>query len=113
MNILTRLAACLAVLLFLFTSNSRAQDEERKDAEGCKDSPLITRFPGSIINSCDNKEYEQADLPWKDGGTKHVEGDYHYWDIATRQGTSAGTRAAERSAAPASPSACSAWPCGK
>ena len=65
-----------------------AQEEERKDAEGCKDSPLITRFPGSIINSCDNKEYDQADLPWKDGGTKHVEGEYHYWDIATRPGIS-------------------------
>ena len=88
MKILTRSAASLAVLLFLFAASSRAQDEDRKDAEGCKDSPLITRFPGSIINSCDNKEYEQADFPLKDGATKHVEGEYHYWDIATRPGTS-------------------------
>jgi len=77
---------CVAALFFV--ASLRAQEEERKDAEGCKDSPLITRFPGSIINSCDNKEYDQADLPWKDGGTKHVEGEYHYWDIATRPGTS-------------------------
>src|SRR5437868_2262746 len=48
-------------LLLLFAANVRAQDEEKpQDAEGCKDSPLITRFPGSIIHSCDNKEYEQA-----------------------------------------------------
>jgi outer membrane protein OmpA-like peptidoglycan-associated protein len=77
---------CVAALFFV--ASLRAQEEERKDAESCKDSPLITRFPGSIINSCENKEYEQADLPWKDGGTKHVEGEYHYWDIATRPGTS-------------------------
>jgi OmpA-OmpF porin, OOP family len=87
-KILLRFAACATTLLFVFASSSRAQDEERKDAEGCKDSPLITRFPGSIINSCDNKEYEQADLPIKEGETKHVEGEYHYWDIATRPGTS-------------------------
>ena len=88
MKISLRFAACAAMLLLVFAASSRAQDEERKDAEGCKDSPLITRFPGSIINSCDNKEYEQADLPLKDGETKHVEGEYHYWDIATRPGTS-------------------------
>ncbi len=88
MKILLRSAACVAALLFVFAVSSRAQDEERKDAEGCKDSPLITRFPGSIINSCDNKEYEQADFPLKDDATKHVEGEYHTWDIATRPGTS-------------------------
>lgn len=66
-----------------------AQDDDKpKDAEGCKDSPIITRFPGSIIHSCENKEYEQADLPLADGKTKHVEGDYHYWDVGTRDGTS-------------------------
>jgi OOP family OmpA-OmpF porin len=68
--------------------NLRAQDDKPKDAEGCKDSPLITRFPGSIINSCDNKEYEQADFPLGDDKVKHVEGEYHQWDIATREGTS-------------------------
>ncbi|MDP8982457.1 MAG: OmpA family protein [Acidobacteriota bacterium] len=66
----------------------RAQDEPRKDAEGCQDSPLVTRFPGSIINSCDNKEYEQADFPLSDSRVKHVEGELHSWDIATRDGTS-------------------------
>ncbi|CAM0945158.1 unnamed protein product [Alopecurus aequalis] len=36
-----------------------------------------------------------------------------YRTAATRQGTSAGTRVAERSAPAAWPSACSACPCGK
>jgi hypothetical protein len=57
-----RLLLCIC-LLFL-AKDLRAQDDDKpKDAEGCKDSPLITRFPGSIINSCENKEFEQADFP--------------------------------------------------
>jgi outer membrane protein OmpA-like peptidoglycan-associated protein len=59
-----------------------------QDAEGCKDSPIITRFPGSEIHSCDNKEYEQAEMPIKDDEAKHVEGEYHYWDYGTREGVS-------------------------
>lgn len=77
---------CLAAALFCTTAVF-AQDT---DAEGCKDSPLISRFPGSVIHSCENKEFEQADFPLSsDGGkTKHIEGEYHYWDIGTREGTS-------------------------
>jgi len=81
-------------VLVLFAFNVRAQDpEKQQDAEGCKDSPLVTRFPGSTIHSCENKEYEQADFPLgtdKEGTalTKHVEGDYHSWDVGTRHGTS-------------------------
>jgi OOP family OmpA-OmpF porin len=92
MKRLSRLLLCSAALFF--ATNLRAQDEDKpKDAEGCKDSPLITRFPGSLIHSCENKEYEQADFPLghdKDGNElkKHVEGEFHYWDIGTREGTS-------------------------
>ncbi len=71
----------------------RAQDEERKDAEGCKESPLVTRYPSGIINSCENREFDQYDFPLgndKDGNalTKHVEGEFHSWDIATHDGVS-------------------------
>ena len=92
MKLWFRFVLCCAILAFACTL--RAQDEEKpQDAEGCKDSPLITRFPGSTIHSCDNKEYEQADFPMgtdKDGAalTKHVEGDFHSWDIGNRPGTS-------------------------
>lgn len=80
-------------LIALSTFAMVAQDEPRQDAEGCKDSPLISRMPGSTINSCDNKEFQQAEMPVgkdKDGNviTKTFEGEYHYWDIATRQGMS-------------------------
>src|SRR5882724_2944151 len=81
--------------LFLFcTIGVHAQDEDKpKDAEGCKDSPIVSRFPGGIINSCENKEFDQADFPLgndKDGNArqKHLEGEFHSWDIATRAGTS-------------------------
>jgi OmpA-OmpF porin, OOP family len=87
MKFLLRLLFC--TLLFVSVSTLRAQDDDKpKDAEGCKDSPLITRFPGSIIHSCDNKEFEQADFPMANSEQKHLEGDYHYWDIGTREGTS-------------------------
>ena len=87
------IALLLCAGVFLVAPLSRAQDDERKDAEGCKDSPLITRFPGGIINSCDNKEFDQYDFPLgtdKDGNAKikHVEGEFHSWDISTREGVS-------------------------
>lgn len=58
--------------IVFFGATLRAQDDDKpKDAEGCKDSPLITRFPGGIINSCDNKEYDQADFPLGGDKMKH------------------------------------------
>lgn len=77
----------LAVVLALGITTVRAQEPEQ-DAEGCKDSPLITRFPGSSIQSCDNKEYEQADFPMPNDATKHLEGEYHSWGYGTREGVS-------------------------
>ena len=79
---------CFAVLSF--GGLLRAQDE---DAEGCKDSPLITRYPAGRINSCENKEFEQAEMPVSkdaDGNpvTKTFEGNFHSWDYATHDGVS-------------------------
>lgn len=88
MKLLLRLMVCSAVLFFATTL--RAQDP---DAEGCKDSPLVTRFPGSHIDSCDNKEFDEAELPVsrnKNGEevTKTFEGEVHSWTYETREGTS-------------------------
>jgi outer membrane protein OmpA-like peptidoglycan-associated protein len=68
--------------------NLAAQDDKPTDADGCKDSPIISRMPGSTIHSCDNKEYEQADMEIGGSAPKHVEGEYHYWDYGTREGAS-------------------------
>jgi outer membrane protein OmpA-like peptidoglycan-associated protein len=83
-----RLLLVSAVLLL--TLNIFGQET---DADGCKDSPLITRMPGSIIHSCENKEFEQAEMPvGKDAEgniiNKTFEGEYHYWDVGTREGMS-------------------------
>jgi OmpA-OmpF porin, OOP family len=79
--------------VFLSVPILRAQDDAPKDAEGCKDSPQVTRFPGGIIASCENKEFDQYDFPLppdKDGNAavKHVEGKYQSWDITTHEGVS-------------------------
>lgn len=91
MEKLCRLLLCAALLCCV--TSGRAQEEKRQDAEGCKDSPLISRFPGGVINSCENKEFDQFDFPLgndQDGNpkSKHVEGEFHSWDIATREGVS-------------------------
>ncbi len=52
---------------------------QTKDADGCKDSRLIARFPGSSIDSCDDK----ADSVYTFHGIgpksedKQLEGEYH------------------------------------
>jgi len=66
---------------------------QEQDAEGCKDSPIITRMPGSTIHSCENKEFDQTQMPLgtdKDGNEKNktVEGEFHSWDYGNREGTS-------------------------
>jgi OOP family OmpA-OmpF porin len=80
------------VLSFALALVARDLPAQTADAEGCKDSPLITRFPGSTISSCDNKEYEQAEVSVKDKDgspvPKTVEGEYHSWDYVTREGVS-------------------------
>lgn len=64
-----------------------------EDAEGCKDSPLITRMPGSELHSCDYKEFDQLVIHTKidaEGNVTDttVEGEYRSWDYATRDGVS-------------------------
>jgi OmpA-OmpF porin, OOP family len=77
----------LFVALPLCTLHLNAQE----DSEGCKDSTLVTRMPGSTIHSCDNKEYDQFDITVDakdDTPKKHVEGELHSWDYGTREGVS-------------------------
>jgi len=37
--------------------------EDLKDCAGCKDHPLLARYPGSILLGADQKEFEEASLP--------------------------------------------------
>jgi outer membrane protein OmpA-like peptidoglycan-associated protein len=58
---------------------------QEPDAEGCKDSLMITRMPGSKINSCESKEFDQVTLPMEPS-EKVVEGEVRTWDYGTREG---------------------------
>jgi len=54
-----------AVSLFLLGSASlslHAQDVET-DCDGCKDHPMLARYPGSILFGADQKGFEEAALP--------------------------------------------------
>lgn len=48
------------------------------DAQGCKDSPLITRFPGSLIQSCTDKADDAFTFTMANGKPpKRLEGEFH------------------------------------
>jgi outer membrane protein OmpA-like peptidoglycan-associated protein len=48
-------------------------------AQTCRDSPLVTRFPGSTYRGCDDSADRIANLPMGPGKpAKKVEGEYHY-----------------------------------
>jgi outer membrane protein OmpA-like peptidoglycan-associated protein len=68
------------VLCLIAVSACAACTAQTKDADGCKDSPLIARFPGSYIAECDDKadnSYTFSGLGNKQED-KAVEGEYHY-----------------------------------
>lgn len=83
----------LAAAALFAQTTAFAQDDAPKDAEGCKDFPLISRFPGSIVNSCDHKEFDTYSMPVlldKDGQPveKAFEGEFWFWDMRPRDGIS-------------------------
>ena len=79
---------CVVAVVLVLSCLTLAQDEAPTDAEGCKDSPLITRMTGSFISRCENKEYEQLSVPVTGDSEKSLEGEYHSWGYQTRQGVS-------------------------
>jgi OOP family OmpA-OmpF porin len=49
-----------------------------KDADGCKDSPLIGRFPGSVIANCKDKDDDVFEFTMANGKPrKRLEGELH------------------------------------
>jgi OmpA-OmpF porin, OOP family len=66
---------------------------QEQDAEGCTDSPLIQRMPGSVIHSCEHKEFDSVNMPVGKGADgnpveKGIEGEKWYWDMGNREGLS-------------------------
>ncbi len=61
------------------------------DTPGCKDSPLINRFPGSVIDGCVDKPDDSHSFP--DIGPKKepkkLEGEYHFTQYDFPKGATA------------------------
>src|SRR5436305_13467600 len=74
----------LVLILFWIPVTLVAQDDAPQDAENCKDSPIITRMPGSTIHSCENKEFEQVKMP----AGKNAAGEVIEKTLGTREGVS-------------------------
>jgi hypothetical protein len=49
-----------------------------QDKKGCKDSPLISRFPGSVITACGGKTDKTFDFSLPGASSRTVEGEYYY-----------------------------------
>jgi OmpA-OmpF porin, OOP family len=65
--------------LFLFACTLAAGicSAQAQDAEGCKDSPLIGRFPGSVITSCKDMADDTFAFTMQKGPDKKIEGEFH------------------------------------
>lgn len=84
--------ALLLGLILVFISLTRPAAAQETDAEGCTDSPLIQRMPGSAIHSCEHAEFDSVKIPVgqnADGPIeKDIEGEKWYWDMGNREGLS-------------------------
>ncbi len=73
MKAIRYLFLCLAAAFAAHVCAAQAQD-----AQGCKDSPLISRFPGSVITDCKQSDDDAFDFHIPDKPSKHVEGKFLY-----------------------------------
>ena len=49
---------------------------QAQDAAGCKDSPLISRYPGSVLEMCAHRDDDSYGFTTADRKTKEIEGDF-------------------------------------
>ena len=59
------LAIGVLVLVVALAAPAAAQQPGDPDAEGCKDSALLTRFPGCTLVSCDARDFDELTLTVK------------------------------------------------
>jgi len=62
---------------------------QAQDAKGCQDSPLLSRFPGSVIVSCSHKEDDSYTFRLAKGIDKKLEGDLRQIDYEFPKSASA------------------------
>ena len=75
MKTIQYLLLCLALPFAAHVCTAQA-----KDAKGCKDSPLIARYPGTTIYDCKDSQDDAYNFPGigPSGTDKHLEGEYHF-----------------------------------
>ena len=57
------LGLCTVVLVLASTSAAPHAQNAETDCEGCKDHPMLARYPGSILFGADQKAFEEPALP--------------------------------------------------
>lgn len=63
-------------LTFCFAFVIQSGFAQPQDAPGCRDSPLISRYPGSVLESCEHKNDDSYNFRIAGGKKKEVEGDF-------------------------------------
>jgi hypothetical protein len=63
-------------LVFCLTLVIQSCFAQAQDAAGCKDSPLISRYPGSVLEACDHRDDDSYSFPTADRKRKDIEGDF-------------------------------------
>jgi len=72
------LRVCLVAALFV-------QVCAAQDKKGCQDSPLLSRFPGSVLTRCEDKD--DKNYEFNNGRTTQVvEGEYHFREYRAPEG---------------------------
>ncbi len=66
-----RLALAFCLTLVIQSCFAQVQD-----AAGCKDSPLISRYPGSVLEMCAHRDDDSYSFATADRKTKAIEGDF-------------------------------------
>lgn len=76
-------AAALAVAAIFASSPTRAGDIPSHDVPGAHDSPIVSRFAGSVLAGYQHEQYDQAMLPLGPSSWKYPE---HFKKVETVKG---------------------------
>jgi len=88
-------ALSIVMVLTLALAGNSIVAAQGTDAEGSKDHPLLSRYPGSVINEYGHKEFDEYELPLskcaggKYASTQHLEGKVTVIYYTTPEGRSA------------------------
>ena len=68
--------ARLLGLVFCLTVVIQSCFAQGQDAAGCQDSPLFSRYPGSVLQGCEHRDDDSSSFPIANRTRKDIEGDF-------------------------------------